>query len=476
MRLKTLLQKIPEIEVRGPKDLLISGISCNSSLVAPGDLFIAKRGSRDDGNRYISQAIEAGAVCVLTDLYDPFIKITQLIHPDVRTMEAKLASLFFNDPSSELKMVGITGTNGKTTTSFLITRLLDAAGYSAGLIGSVEWVIGDHRFPADLTTPDAITCNKLLREMVNQGCRSAVMEVSSHALDQKRVEGLSFDIALFTNISQDHLDYHSSMEQYRLSKEILFESLSQNNWAILNADSSFQPKTRAKVMTYGIESDADLGAKDLKLTEKGIQFTASYEGEESLCLSPLIGKFNVYNLLGAIAVGLKMGIPLKTCTVALKGVKTVPGRLERIKNKKGIHLFVDFAHSPDALENVLEAMVPLKKGKLITVFGCGGERDQDKRAVMGEVATRLSDLTIVTSDNPRGEDPTSIIRDILKGVDRSRPHQIELDRKKAIEGAIASANPEDIVVIAGKGHEKQQILAHQVIPFDDVEIAKRALE
>lgn len=473
MRLKKLIQQIADIEVKGSKEIEITGLCANSKVVSPGNLFIAKKGLKQDGSKFIPDAIAAGAVAVLSDMYDPFLEVVQLIHPDVAKIEAILAAAYYQHPSTSLKMIGITGTNGKTTTSFLIKHLLDSAGVKTGVIGTIEWIIGDCHFPATMTTPDVITNHKLLKEMVGAECQAAVMEVTSHALVQNRVGEIGFDITLFTNLTQDHLDYHGDMESYRQSKERLFSALQQGKWAIFNADDPAQFSTQAKRLTYGIEQPADLKAKDLKLTDKGIQFTAVYKGLAIECKSPLIGKFNVYNLLAAISVGLCSGCTIEHCVTALKTFKGVPGRLERVKNRLGLNIFVDFAHTDDALERVLETLIPIKKGKLITVFGCGGDRDKQKREKMGRVVSRLSDGAIITSDNPRSEDPEAIIQQILKGFDPKCPFAVEVDRYKAIQKAIEQMGKDDILLIAGKGHEKEQIFAHKVIPFDDVEVAKQ---
>ncbi len=473
MRLKKLIQQIADIEVRGSKEIEITGLCANSKLVAPGNLFIAKKGAKVDGTKFIPDALAAGAVAVLTDMYDPFLEVVQLIHPDVAKIEAKLAAAYYGHPSSSLKMIGITGTNGKTTSSFLIKHLFDHAQMMTGVIGTIEWVIGDCHFPATMTTPDVLTNHKLLREMVAAGCKAAVMEVTSHALSQNRAGEIDFDIALFTNLTQDHLDYHGDMESYARAKEKLFLALSNDKWAIFNADDSACFRTDAKVIQYGIEKPADLMAKDLKLTDKGIQFTACFKGQEVECKSQLIGKFNVYNLLGAIGVGLCAGLNLEQCAEILKTFKGVRGRLERVKNRLGLNILVDFAHTDDALKRVLETLQPIKKGKLITVFGCGGDRDKQKRAKMGRVVCQFSDRAIVTSDNPRSEDPEAIIQQVLQGFDPHYPVITEVDRQKAIQKAIEQMNKDDILLIAGKGHEKEQIFAHKVIPFDDVEVARQ---
>lgn len=303
----------------------------------------------------------------------------------------------------------------------------------------------------------------------------AVMEVSSHALDQNRTAEIDFEVALFTNCTQDHLDYHKTMEAYKEAKKKLFANLSEEKWALFNADDpaslDFIKATRAKVRTYSIESPADLMAKNVKLSEKGVVFTACFQDERVVCKSPLIGKFNVYNLLSAMGIGLCMGISLEQSAHILKNFKGVKGRLEPVPNQLGLHIFVDHAHGEDALSQVLIALRAIKKGRLFTLFGCGGDRDRDKRAKMGKVVSSYSDEAIITSDNPRSEDPNEIAAEILKGFPRGYPVSVIIDRRCAIEKAIQMAKPQDIILIAGKGHEEQQIFAHQVLPFADTEVA-----
>ncbi|NGX38298.1 MAG: UDP-N-acetylmuramoyl-L-alanyl-D-glutamate--2,6-diaminopimelate ligase, partial [Chlamydiae bacterium] len=374
MRLKKLIEHTPDLEVKGSKEVEVTGLCANSTLVAPGNLFIAKKGRTHDGTHFIPDAVASGATCVLTDMFDPFLHVTQLIHPHVAEIEAKLAAKYYHDPSFELKMIGVTGTNGKTTTSYLIKHMLDKAHLLTGLIGTIEWIVGDHHLPGSLTTPGVITNHKLLREMVGAKCGAAVMEATSHGLDQNRLGEIDFDVALFTNLSPEHLDYHHDMEQYRLAKEKLFQGLSEDKWAIFNADDKAIFTTRAKMFTFGIHKPADLMAKQVQLSDKKIQFLACFQGKECLCKSPLIGEFNVYNLLAAIAVGLCSGLTLEECVSYMKSIKGVPGRLEKVKNGRGLNIFVDFAHTEDALANVLKTLSSVKQGKLITVFGCGRDR------------------------------------------------------------------------------------------------------
>lgn len=480
MKLKKILKDIPVKDVKGSKDVEITGLCSNSKLVAPGNLFIAKKGTVEDGAQYIPEAINAGAVAILTDIFDPTIKtVTQIIHPDVSYIEGLLAAQYYQFASQELCMVAITGTNGKTTTSFLVKHLLDHLELPCGLIGTIEYIMGKHRHQATRTTPDVTSNHKMLREMVNQGCKACVMEVTSHALVQGRVQNIDYDIAIFTNLSLDHLDYHQTMDNYCKAKNKLFLSLNTSKkkkpCAVVNLDSPWLPKVmegcEAKKLTYGIVAQAMLRATDIVLTPSGTTFKVSYQNETMLCRWPLIGRFNVYNCLAAIGVGLVRGASLEKIVRIMEKFPSVPGRLEGIINPLDLKIYVDFAHSDDALANVLECLHEFKKGRIITVFGCGGDRDQTKRPKMAEVCEQWSDLSIVTADNPRSEDPEAICKQILKGFRKNDSYLVELDRKKAIEKAIDLATPDDIILIAGKGHESYQIYAHKTIEFDDRKMA-----
>lgn len=480
MKLRNLFKNII-VQIKGSKEIEITGICSNSKFVAPGNLFVAKKGLKSHGARFIPEAISAGAVAVLTDMYDPSLKsITQVIHPDISAIEGEIALRFNEEAAQHLYMVGITGTNGKTTTSFLVRHLLDQFKGPCGLIGTIEYVIGEQRYQAVRTTPDIFTNHRMLRDMWKQGCRSAVMEVTSHALDQGRVDGIEFDVAIFTNLTLDHLDYHKTMEQYCLAKNKLFRSLAKNSAAIVNGDSPWTKNILegclAKVYTYGIDCDAEIRASRISLTPKGTTFLLSFQGESIVCETPLIGRFNVYNTLCAIAVALSQQIPLGAIVDRIKDSPSVPGRLEPVANPLSLKIYVDFAHSDDALKNVFECLRELNRGRLITVFGCGGDRDFTKRPKMAEVCEKYSDISIVTSDNPRSEDPENIGREIIQGFKCHDSYLVELDRRQAIRRAIELATPDDIILIAGKGHEKHQIFAHQTIEFDDCKVAREACE
>lgn len=459
MKLRALIRGL-NLQIRGSQEVHLTGISSDSRTVAPGNLFIAKKGASFDGAQFIPQAVSAGAVCVVTDIFDPFLNLPQIIHPFPNEIEAKLAARYYDRPSEELFVVGVTGTKGKTTTTYLIKHLLDGLGMMSGLMGTVETIIGDARFSSSLTTHDVISNQKWLKEMVQKGCKGAVLEVSSHGLIQGRVDGIDFDLGLFTNLYPDHLDYHRTIEEYAAAKRILFKKAKQG---IFNADSPWS-ESMGKGFTFGLEK-GKLRAEEILLSPKGAEFKV--EGQRFNL--PLIGRFNVYNALGAIAVGLHLGASLEKMSDLLAQFGSVPARLERIGN-----VFIDFAHNEEALENALKALKEIAKGRLIVVFGCGGNRDPGRRAGMARAAEGFADISIITNDNPRKEDPEKIAKEIVSGFQKAPI--VELDRKKAIAKAIEMARKEDLVLIAGKGHERVQIFAHQTLPFDDAAIVKEILQ
>lgn len=489
MKLKKLFKDIPLSLVKGSKEIEITGVCANSKLVSPGNLFIARKGFSVDGSLYIPEAVSAGAAAVLTDIYDPLLNksITQLIHSDVSTIEGAVAASYYQHASQSLFVVGITGTNGKTTTSFLIKHLLDCLHSPCGLIGTIEYIIGPHRYQAIRTTPDVCTMHKMLREMVLQGCQSAVMEVTSHALDQGRVDGIDFDIAIFTNFSSEHLDYHKTMDAYAAAKNKLFRRLNLKKQkkvhsfpktAVINIDdpaySQITQGCATAVLTYGIVGDADLKAEEVAFSASGTTLTMRYQEQKVSFKWPFVGMFNVYNCLAATAVGLIRGVRLETMAEIWSRAPAVPGRLESVSNPLGLNIYVDFAHTDDALRNVLGCLRSCcKKGRLITVFGCGGNRDTTKRPKMARVAEELSDVVIVTSDNPRNEDPQEIISQVVTGFSDGYSYDVDEDRTQAIARAIALATPDDIILIAGKGHEPYQVFAHKTVEFDDRKVAYR---
>lgn len=419
MKLKKLIANLPVDVARGVQEIDISGLSIHSKRVAPGNLFIAKKGSTEDGCQYIEEAVASGASAILSNHFNPFLKnATQLIHPSPEMLEAELAARFYSHPSKELFTVGITGTNGKTTTAHLIKHLYDGLGFSSGLIGTVEYIVGQHRLPAVLTTPDAITNQKLLREMVKCGHKAAVMEVSSHGLAQGRSSHIDFNLALFTNLTQDHLDYHGTMEAYAREKAKLFTGLDEKSIAIVNADSAWKASLlagcKAPVLTYGFTKSADIYADEISLLPGQTNFSVHYRGETVRIKWAMVGRYNILNCLSALAACVARDIPLASLTSLVQNFKSVPGRLEKVENRRGLSLFVDYAHTPDALENVLSCLREIKQGRIITVFGCGGDRDAGKRIKMAEAAEKGSDFSIITSDNPRSEDPRrSAMRQLL---------------------------------------------------------------
>jgi UDP-N-acetylmuramoyl-L-alanyl-D-glutamate--2,6-diaminopimelate ligase len=480
MKLKKLIKDCPQIVVKGSKEIEITGISAFSKWVSPGNLFVSKNGETPGGAKYLQDALAAGAIAVLSDLYNPFLPVTQLIHPKIDEIEAQIAKRYYEHADEKLFLVGITGTNGKTTTSYLVKHLFDQMEKPCGLIGTIECLVGKNTLPSNYTTPDLVTNLKFFHEMKRQGMCAAVMEVSSHGLEQGRVRTLDFNAAIFTQLTQDHLDYHQTMEAYAASKSKLFSQLKKGGVAIVNSDDPWTAtmikECQARIFTYGINHSADVRASEIVLSPQGMSFHVEYQGSVTKFHSPLIGRFNVYNCLATIALGLSQGFGIDKIAEAIHSFKTVSGRVERVPNAKGLNIFVDYAHTDDALKNVLETLRELKRGRIITVFGCGGDRDRGKRSKMGRVAEELSDQVVITSDNPRAENPEAIAQEILTGLQHPHKAEVELDRKEAIRKAIALATPNDLILIAGKGHETYQIFQHQTISFDDRLVAQESCE
>jgi UDP-N-acetylmuramoyl-L-alanyl-D-glutamate--2,6-diaminopimelate ligase len=472
MKIKALLRGLKGIEVKGSKEVEITGLTEDSRTAGPGSLFIARKGDSFNGAEFIDRALQAGAVAVLTDLYDPFCKATQIIAEKPELLEPFLANRFYGAPSEEMFIVGVTGTKGKTTTTYLIHHLLNGLGKRAALVGTVETVIGEERRASTLTTHTAIQNQKLLKEMRGKGCEAVSFEVSSHGLEQRRVENIDFDVGIFTNLYSDHLDYHPTMQAYAAAKKKLFANIKR---AIFNADNEWTPFMRegckSPIWTFGIEKEADIRAEHIQFDEQGTTF---FVDQQRFQIS-LMGRFNVYNALGAIAVGLHLGASLAQIAAILASFQTAPGRLERVLNDKGIWVFVDYAHTGEALESVLLALREIARRRVICVFGCGGNRDPQRRTRMAQAAEKHADAAIITSDNPRNEDPIAICEQIRSAYRDPAKPIVEVNRKEAIFRAIQMAEPEDIVLIAGKGHEKVQKFAHHTIPFDDVAVAMEAL-
>lgn len=474
MKLKELIQNLTVLRVEGSTEISIKGVCANSKSISPGHLFIARRGKTFDGTLFLPEARRSGAVAVVSDFYNPAAKdMTQVIVSNVKEAEAVLAKAFYRHPSSELMTVGVTGTNGKTTTTFYLKNLLEMMGIPCGLIGTVENCIGGKIYHSTHTTPDVVSNHRFLREMINEGCLAAVMEVTSHALDQERVAHLEFNAAIFTNLSQDHLDYHHTMQEYASAKSKLFTTLSPAASAIVNSDCIYSEEMvrhcRASIFTYGITKKADLSAQILQTDAQGSEVLFKWRGQEMIAFLPVVGKYNVYNAMAALLVPLSKGSLLNEIAPLLESLPQVPGRLERVENKAGFSVFVDFAHTPDALEKVIETLRPLTEKRLITLFGCGGDRDSLKRPLMGRAASS-SDYLIVTSDNPRSENPKTICREIESGI-LNCPYSVIIERRAAIRFALNSMQKGDLLLIAGRGHESVQIVCKQSLPFHDPSVA-----
>jgi UDP-N-acetylmuramoyl-L-alanyl-D-glutamate--2,6-diaminopimelate ligase len=482
MRLDQLLKAIEPLKVEGPLDREITGIAFDSRRVKPGSLFVAIRGEHSDGSAYIPAAIDMGAAAVVTETEGLVGRAAQILVRDARPALADLAAEFFGHPARGLKVVGVTGTNGKTTTAFLLKHICDRALLRSGLIGTVRYEIGDRVLPASRTTPESLDVQELLRQMVDAGCKAVAMEVSSHALCQERVRGMEFDAAVFTNLTQDHLDYHRTMEAYFAAKASLFTRLATQQKkakAIVNIDDRHgqrlvQMLSDTPVVTFGQSARADFRASNIRIDFNGTSYQLDANGKSYLVRLPLIGAFNVYNSLAAIAAAWVLNVNVRQSLLALADAPPVPGRLQAVAGQRLFKVFVDYAHTDDALLNVIRTCRELKPSRLIVVFGCGGNRDRGKRARMGSVVDEHADYAVVTSDNPRKEEPEAIIADILPGMPR-RNYEVVVDRKEAIVHAIDLAQPRDIVLIAGKGHETYQEFADHTVPFDDAAIAASAM-
>lgn len=487
MRLSRLLKRLSNRDAAALSTYKVDGvdissIACDSRQVRKGALFVAIDGAVHNGGAFIDEAIQKGASCVVfeslpagarRDRQVPFIR-----YPDARYALALLADEFYGHPSKELKVAAVTGTNGKTTVTYLIKCICEEAGYPAGVIGTVGYSFKGREFPAANTTPGPIELQSLLRQMADEGCAYCVMEASSHGISQQRVSSIDFIAAIFTNLTQDHLDYHRNMEHYFAAKSMLFRNLSKGAYAILNADDPaalrIRPLSAGKPISYGIHSDAQVKAERVTSGLAGSEFILNAMGKKIRIKAHLIGSHNVSNILAAAAFALTQNIELSRIKKALEGFPGVKGRLQRVGLKER-NIFIDYAHTPDALENVLRALRGLSHNKLTVVFGCGGERDCLKRPLMGEAAQRYADNIIITSDNPRSEDPDRIAKDIARGI-KNKAYKIILDRREAIARGLAKSKKGDIVLIAGKGHERYQIFKDKKTEFDDYLVAREYLK
>jgi UDP-N-acetylmuramoyl-L-alanyl-D-glutamate--2,6-diaminopimelate ligase len=484
----TLLEALADKRLIGDPPASVSGLSDDSRRVQPGDCFVAVPGFKVDARRFVTEAVSRGATLIVTEGEAVAeAGAAQVLVPSARAALARLADAYFGHPSRHLTVVGITGTNGKTTTSYLVEALLHALGLRTGVIGTIQYVLGDERRPASQTTPDALALQSMLASMRASGVGGVAMEVSSHALALSRVDQMTFDVGVFTNLTQDHLDFHGTLTEYRRAKRRLFELLEASpkpgRTAVVNGDDpSGAEMVRGlslPVLSFGLSAGNSIRAIEHASTLEGIDLVAETPRGRVSVRSPLIGEHNVMNLLGAIGTGLALDLTPAAIGAALGGVGTVPGRFEQVRAGQPFLVVVDYAHTPDALERVLGTARKLTPGRLATVFGCGGDRDRTKRPIMGEIAARLADHVWVTSDNPRSERPEAIIDEVIVGVQRvqgaAARTETMADRRQAIEAALAWARAGDTVVIAGKGHETYQIVGADVLPFDDREVARQAL-
>lgn len=481
MILSKILNGIEDLRIEGNADVDVLDIKCDSREVQQGDLFVAIVGFKTDGHEYIEKAIENGAkvVAVQRDKWNGkiFPEVTFIIAEDTRKLMALASCNFYENPSREFKLVGVTGTKGKTTTTYMIKKILEKAGKKVGLIGTIANMIGDEKVEASRTTPESVDLQKLFRKMADEKCDVVVMEVSSHALALDRVLGSSFDIGVFTNLSQDHMDFHENFDNYLAAKAKLFTMCKEG---FINCDDMYATKLMSMatctITTYGIDNNPFVSARDIIITNSYSDFKMPFNKILQRIRVNIPGRFTVYNSLAAICVAIKLGANVENVIDGLSEV-TVPGRSEMVINNRNLTVMVDYAHSPASLEGILKAVKAYTKGKVICVFGCGGDRDKTKRPIMGEIAGKNATYTVITSDNPRTEKPEEIVNEIEEGIKKTKGKYIVIvDRKKAIEHAIKMARKNDIVVIAGKGHETYQEINGEHYHFDDREIASEVMK
>ncbi len=483
MQLGDLLQVLPSGEVQGGEaGIEVSCIRDDSRQVQPGDLFVAVKGEHTDGHAHIDEAIERGAVAVITEQTGSLEKVVSVRVADSVDALARVSAAFWGYPSRDLTTIGITGTNGKTTVSLLVQQLFRAAGNPAGLIGTLRYEVGGEILPAPNTTPQSLQVQQLLHRMKEKGMTAAVMEVSSHALELGRVQECRFDLRVFTNLTRDHLDFHETMENYYRAKARLFGEAyaKEGTVSLINVDDPWgrrlAQETPGRVWTFGLKEKADFQAQGFRNTIDGLELTVKTPEGTIVVESALSGTYNLSNLLAAVAVGVSLGLPEKIVQKGTAGLAAVPGRFEKISGP-GFTVVVDYAHTDDALRNLLQTVRELCRGRVITIFGCGGDRDRGKRPLMGQAAAEFSDRVIVTSDNPRTEDPRAILEEILTGIGKEKRPAVEVieDRREAITKGVGVAEAGDIVVVAGKGHEDYQIIGEKRIHFDDREEVRRIL-
>ena len=473
MLLGELLEKVDIDAVAADLDMEISGVSFDSRTLRAGDLFIAVKGYEYDGHQYISDAVGKNAVCVVCEKR-PEAKTPYIIVKDSRKALASISAAWFGYPADKLKIVGVTGTNGKTTVTNIIKRVIEiCSGEPVGLIGTNGNMIGDRVLHTERTTPVSYEIHELLSMMVREGCRYAVMEVSSHALCQHRVYGIGFEVGVFTNLSPEHLDYHASIEEYAKTKSLLFRNCSK---AAINIDDEYAPvmlrSAGSRVLTYAITNgDADLVAKNVKLHSDRVDFSALAIGSLNRVILGIPGVFSVYNALAAMSATMLLGFDSEQIIAALQTCKGVKGRAEVVPTGRDFTVLIDYAHTPDALKNIITASRDCSRGRVVTLFGCGGDRDKKKRPMMGAIAVKYSDYVIITSDNPRTENPGDIIKEIITGIDNTAaPYTVIENRREAIYWALENAQPDDVLILAGKGHETYQIFGKEKRHFDEREV------
>ncbi len=483
MKIGELFPQMADFAIGANADLEVSGLAYDSRRVDPGYLFFAIEGEKADGHKFISSALERGAVAIISEREAPPALAARWVRvPKIRRALAEAARAYYRRPDTRLKLVGVTGTNGKTTTIYLLESILRAAGFSAGLFGTIEYRFGGRVIEAGNTTPESLDLISYFAQLVEAGGKYAVMEVSSHALAQERVWGFPFGAAVFTNLTRDHLDYHRDFENYFAAKRRLFEGLGvpPPELAVINLDDSWGARLldvpSARRITYGLDSDAQVTMKQVQTSNNGLTATVLTSAGKISIRSSLLGRVNLMNILAASATAWGLGIPPEAIEAGVAALTVVPGRFERVDEGQPFLVLVDYAHTDDALRNVLSTARELSSNRLIVVFGCGGDRDRTKRPLMGEVAGSLSDLAVLTSDNPRSEDPLRIMSDAQVGLEKSRkPYFSAVDREVAIRKALENAREGDVVVLAGKGHETYQVLKDRTIPFDERVVARKIL-
>ncbi len=494
MKLRDLLGSLNPKVFEGDRDIPVNGVTYDSRSVESGSIFVALKGGRQDGHSFIGDAVARGAVAVLAEKYIPGLCVAQIVVGDTRVGIAKLSDAFYAHPSEELTIVGVTGTNGKTTTTYILESIFKSAGLSAGVIGTVDYRFEGNTIKAVNTTPEAPHISKLLRDMVDAGVTHCAMEVSSHALDQRRVDGISLEVAVFTNLTRDHLDYHRTMEEYFASKRRLFEEILGNGGvAIINIDDGWGERLAGDlngttVIRYGVKNrGADIRPLNLLASESGLEAGLATPAGDINISSSLLGEYNLMNIMASVGAAVALNLGKPDIKAGVRKAGRIPGRLEMVASAAGVRAFVDYAHTPDALRRALNVINMVSRRRVITVFGCGGDRDREKRPVMGGHAVRFSDVAIITSDNPRGEDPLDIIKDIESGIDGvvrcdhyhtapARFYTVIPDRGEAIRTAVALAVDGDVILVAGKGHEDYQIIGDKRIPFDDRRVLREVME